>query len=236
MQIIILEDELSCCRKLKEYLKDWGMKHDIPITVACFESGNALLLQDLKNTHLIFMDIDLPGISGMETARSIRKANYTGHIIFLTAYSEHVFDGYRVRATDYLLKPITPEILENSLVPILQEQKSSSYILRTATSIKKIPYSHIIAFATQGHYIDIITEEQTFRQKISLKALKQQLPDNFIQCHRTLIVNIHHVTKLDGKNICLTNQTIYPISKPYIESVQHAFMNCVTNNGQSSQH
>ena len=231
MQIIIVEDELSCCRQLEKCLKDWGMKHGIPITVTSCKSGDELLLHDYRNTHLIFMDIELPGISGMETARMIRKSDYKGHIIFLTAYSEHVFDGYHVRATDYLLKPITPEVLENCLTPILQEHKSSSYVLRTATSIDRIPYSHIIAFATQGHYIDIITDEQAYRQKISLKTLKQLLPENFIQCHRTLIVNINHVTKLDGKNLYLTNQTVYPISRPYMESVQTAFMNCITGNG-----
>lgn len=231
MQIIIVEDEVSCCQQLKECLKNWGRKHNIPIAATCYESGDELLRHNLQNTRLIFMDIDLPGLTGMETAQNLRKSNYKGHIIFLTAYSEHVFDGYHVRALDYLLKPITPEVLENCLTPILHEQKSSSYILRTAASIEKIPYSRIIAFATQGHYIDIITEEQTFRQKISLKTLRQQLPENFVQCHRTLIVNINHVTKLDGKNLYLTNQTVYPISKPYMDSVQNAFMNCVTGNG-----
>lgn len=93
MQIIIVEDEVSCCQQLKECLKNWGRKHNIPIAATCYESGDELLRHNLQNTRLIFMDIDLPGLTGMETAQNLRKSNYKGHIIFLTAYSEHVFDG-----------------------------------------------------------------------------------------------------------------------------------------------
>lgn len=226
MDIAILEDEASCCKQLESTLKSWSIKHNIMISVSCYETGKSLLSDNFRKYKLIFLDIDMPETSGMETARELRQNGYNSYIIFVTAHNEYVYEGYHVRALDYILKPITQKTLENCLNPVLHELKSSTYILRTATSIEKIPYSSIIAFATQGHYIEIITKQYTYRQKISLKVLKQLLPEDFVQCHRTLIVNINHVVKLDGKNLHLTNQSVYPISKQYMESVQNAFINC----------
>lgn len=226
MDIAIIEDESSCREQLDAVLKSWSIEHNIMIAVSCYETGKQLLSDTFQKYKLIFLDIDMPEISGMETAKELRQNGYNGHIIFVTAHNEYVYEGYHVRALDYILKPITLKTLENCLNPVLHELQSSTYILRTATSIEKIPYASIIAFATQGHYIEIITKEYTYRQKISLKVLKQLLPEDFVQCHRTLIVNINHVVKLDGKNLHLTNQTVYPISRQYMESVQNAFINC----------
>lgn len=226
MDIAIIEDEASCCKQLESLLESWSIEHNIMISISCYETGIGLLSDNFQKYKLIFLDIDMPEISGMETAKELRQNGYNSYIIFVTAHNEYVYEGYHVRALDYILKPITPKALENCLNPVLHELESSTYILRTATSIEKIPYSSIIAFATQGHYIEIITKQYTYRQKISLKVLKQLLPEDFIQCHRTLIVNINHVVKLSGNNLYLTNQTVYPISKQYMESIQNAFINC----------
>lgn len=227
MDIAIIEDEASCCKHLKSILENWSIKHSIMIAVSCYETGKALLSDSFQKYKLIFLDIDMPKISGMETAKKLRQNAYNGYIIFVTAHNEYVYEGYHVRALDYILKPITQKTLENCLNPVLHELESSAYILRTATSIEKIPYSSILAFATQGHYIEIITKQTTYRQKIPLKVLKQLLPEDFVQCHRTLIVNINHVVKLNGKNLHLTNHTVYPISKQYMESIQNAFISCI---------
>lgn len=226
MNISIVDDELFYCNKLEEFLNQWSLKNEIQINISCYDNGNKLLADNYQQNHLIFLDIDMPIINGMEVAKKLRQNNYKKHIVFLTAHNEYVFEGYHIRALDYLLKPISLEKLEACLSPVLDELKSSIYILRTGNYIEKIPYCSIIAFATQGHYIDIITEHQTYRQKISLKIIKQLLPENFEQCHRTLIININHVTKLVGNNLYLTNGKIFPISKQYLKNIQNAFINC----------
>lgn len=226
MNISIVDDELLYCNQLETFLKEWSVKNEIQINIFSYDNGNSLLADNYGQNYLIFLDIDMPEINGMEVAKKLRKNGYKSHIIFLTAHNEYVYEGYHVRALDYLLKPITLEKLESCLSPVLEELKSSVYIFRTATCIEKIPYSSIIAFATQGHYIDIITEQHTYHQKISLKTIKQILPENFEQCHRTLMVNINHITKLDGNNLHLTNQEIFPISKQYLKNIQNAFISC----------
>lgn len=226
MKIAIVEDEISCCTQLKTALKDWGIKHSIKINISCHKTGEELLSENFQYNQLIFLDISLPQISGMETANRLRQNGYSNHIIFVTSHNEYVYEGYHVRALDFILKPITTTKLENCMAPILYELKSSIYILRTATSIEKIPYASIISFVTQGHYIEIITKLKVYRQKISLKMLKQILPGDFVQCHRTVIVNVNHITKLHGKNLYLTNHMVYPISKQYMKTVQDSFINC----------
>lgn len=226
MNIAIVEDEDTCCQELENCLSQWETEHCSSIQTVCYKNGYELLSDGYQQMHLIFLDIDLPGISGMETAQRLWQSNYHGHIIFLTAYSEYAFDGYYVRAMDYLLKPIATEKIAQNLSKIEKELYPSYYMLQTGKNIERIPFSAIIAFASQGHYMEIITAEHTYQQRISFKSVLANLPKNFIQCHRTLIVNINHVTQVEGNTLQLTNNSLYPISKPYLQSLQNAFIQC----------
>lgn len=225
MKVAIVEDEIYCCKQIETALKNWGKKFNILITVSCYKTGEELLSEQFQDNDLIFLDISLLQISGMETAKRLRQNGYKNHIIFVTSHNEYVYEGYHVRALDFILKPITDSKIEKCMSPILHELNSSAYIIHTASSIEKIPYASIICFITQGHYIEIITKQQKYRQKISLKLLKQQLPEDFVQCHRTVIVNINYLEKLNGNNLYMTNNMVYPISKQYVKIVQNAFLN-----------
>ncbi|MDE6852461.1 MAG: LytTR family DNA-binding domain-containing protein [Lachnospiraceae bacterium] len=226
MNVAIVEDEDTCRQELEDCLKQWENQNCTSIHTVCYQNGYDLLFDEFHQMHLIFLDIDLPGISGMETARRLRESNYHGHIIFLTAYSEYAFQGYYVHAMDFLLKPVVTEKIAHNLSKVEQELVPVYYMLQKGANIERIPFSAIIVFATQGHYLEIITAEHTYQQRISFKTILANLPKNFIQCHRTLIVNINHVTQVDGNTLQLTNNSIYPISKPYLQSLQDAFIKC----------
>lgn len=227
MNFAIVEDNVSNCQELKQCLKKWEQEHSVDLHIFCYKTGYELLSDNFQQMNLIFLDINLPDITGIEIAHRLRQDEYPGHIIFLTAFSEFVFEGYHVRALDYLLKPITMAELNRCLSHLDFEISPLCYTLQDGLNLIRIPFSTIIVFATQGHYMDIITTEDTYHQRISLKTIKSDLPPDFVQCHRTLIVNINHVTKLDSHSICLINGNVYPVSRPYLKQIQNAFVKCV---------
>lgn len=224
MHIAIVEDTPAHSNLLCDYLSRWSDTHKIDTEIHCYAAGDAFLSNTLIQWDLLFLDIELPDLSGMEIAHTLRANGYQKHIIFLTSHTEYVFEGYQVRALNFLVKPVTYDVLERSLSPVLEEYKAACYLIQTTKYAEKLPFSSIIGFTTRGHYLEINTTGATYEQRESLKNIRSVLPDYFLQCHRTTILNIYHAQKMDSVNIYMTNGIIYPISQKYLANVRHAFM------------
>lgn len=227
LNVTILEDDATHAAQLTQLLEKWSKQNDISLSIRHYFNDKDFLGKEYAQDELFFIDIELGAANGMNIARHLRKDGFSGNIIFLTAFSEYVFDGYHVQALDYLLKPISPEKLERCMKPVLRNIKGSYHVYRTKTEIIKIPYNKILAFTSFRHYVDIMTElndsETCYRQKITLKNLQNELPKEFVRCHRTIIININKAMKLTCKDITLSDNSIYPVSESYLEHVREAF-------------
>lgn len=232
LNITILEDEEIYSKQLMKLLKKWGDENHITISIHHFFNGESFLEYSYCEDELFFLDIDLKTMNGMDIAKQLRKDGFQGVIIFLTAFSEYVFEGYNVHALNYLLKPLDYEKLKKCLQPVIKDMENSFHIFKSKTTTIKIPYNKILAFTSFRHYVDIITQftgspenccAKTYRQKVTLKNLLQQLPSEFIRCHRTVIININKVMTLTSKEVILSDGSIYPVSESYLKNIQDAF-------------
>lgn len=226
LNVTILEDEVIHATQLEQLLKKWGDQNNISLSIRHYFNGEDFLDKKYEEDELFFIDIELGAANGMDIAMQLRKDGFCGNIIFLTVFTEFVFDGYHVRALDYLLKPISQEKLEQCMKPILKNMEGSYHIYRTKTEIAKIPYNKILAFTSFKHYIDIIIQSDSptgYRQKITLEKLQDQLPKEFVRCHRTVIININKAVKLTCKDITLCDNSVYPVSESYLDHVREAF-------------
>lgn len=227
LSITILEDETTHVAQLKQLLEHWGQQNNISISIRHYFNGKDFLGEKYDEDELFFIDIKLGASNGIDIAKQLRKDGFGGNIIFLTAFSEYVFDGYHVQALDYLLKPISQEKLEQCMKPILRDMETSYHIYQTKAEMVKIPYNKILAFSSYRHYVDIITQlndnKSCYRQKITLKNLQKQLPKEFVRCHRTIIININKAIRLTCKDITLSDNSVYPISETYLEHVRQVF-------------
>lgn len=231
-RITILEDEEAYFTQLKKLLRTWATQKGLQITIRHFTRGEDFLRSGYDEDELFFLDINLKTMNGMEIAKRLRRNGFQGFIIFLTAFSEYVFDGYNVRALNYLLKPITYAKLENCLKPVVKSLYSPCHSYRDSTGLIKIPYNKILAFTSFRHYVDIMTQlptsakdstPQHFVQKITMKSLQQQLPDEFVRCHRGIIVNMDKVMSVTCRDVTLIDGSIYPVSESRLPEVQDAF-------------
>lgn len=227
IKICIIEDEAQFQISLQKLIEEWGEKNDVIPVISVDSSGKNLTHKNCVDYHIIFLDIQLKEMTGIEAAHKLRAMNYKGEIVFLTAYREYVFEGYSVHALNYFLKPIRYEEVDYCLQFVKNQLSASYFTYRYHSDIIKIPYNDILYFSSNNQYVEIYTLISTYRQINTLKKILTYLPEQFMQCHRTIIVNIQHIEKLIGKEIYLFNGTQLPISNTYLKKIQIQFLHYI---------
>ena len=228
IHVCIIEDEEQYSSLLKEMLRKWQDENSVVLSISLFSSGKDFLAGKEPCFDLIFLDIQLGGCSGIEIARRMREQGYEGEIVFLTAYQEYVFEGYNVRALNYFLKPIRYEQLDSCMQYVTRRLSASCFICRHYGDMTRVLYKDILYFTSSNQYTEIHTAGSVYRQAEPLKRVAARLPVQFIQCHRTAVVNIDHVEKLAGSTVCLDSGETLPVSKTYLDSVRALFLKALT--------
>lgn len=227
LNTIILEDQKIESDRLKACLCDFCEKQKIELNVTLYTSGEDFFHKDpdymQHAPNVFFLDIQMNGMSGMDVAKQIRRDGYHGPIIFLTAFKEFVFDGYDVRAMNYLLKPLNTDILHRCLTIIVDNLINATYLYRNKQDFIRIPYENILTFSSNRHSIDILTTEGHYEQYATLNSILEHLPKQFVQTSRSCIVNMAHIDMISRNTITLTNRMTQTIARNYIKSVIEAF-------------
>ncbi|MBS5164916.1 MAG: response regulator transcription factor [Butyricicoccus pullicaecorum] len=187
-----------------------------------FSSGEGVLswLQKHPDTlNLLFLDIEMNGISGMETARQIRALQIHIPIVFLTGYADYVFDGYSVGAFDYLMKPLKTDKLAQVLTRVQEQQEQvTAFVVQNHEGIYRIPFPDIRYFFSDRRLIHLVTvhTEYTFYDK--LNRVEECLPDEFIRIHQRYLVRIGAIDRIENQAVFLGSIRL-PISRANRQSV-----------------
>jgi two-component system LytT family response regulator len=205
---IIVDDERLARVNLKKLLEPHP---EIEITGEASSCESALELINLYKPQLIFLDIQLSGESGFDLLELIDNSI---KIVFVTAYDEYAIRAFEVNAIDYLLKPVNPERLKVSIERVMHSEKArktggksyeysdSIYVRLNNYASRFIKISSITFIEPVGNYSKIVTIEG--KHCLVLKTLKQwqeELPDNnFVRIHRSSIVNIEHVERIEKRS------------------------------------
>jgi DNA-binding LytR/AlgR family response regulator len=227
LNIAILEDNNSDYNHLKNLIQNWADKSGNITRIQWFRTGEQLLQSKAIDTwHILFSDIELTtetdadALSGLETCIELRKQTYQGEIIFLTAFSEYVFEGYNVLAFNYLLKPIHEEQLENCMNKYISIHSADFYYYHKDNDIIQIAYNDIISISKDGHDAIIQTKDALFVERVSLNEIANRLPPQFVRCHKSCIINMLHVYGLSGTIIQLSNQKKQQVGRSYLSSIR----------------
>lgn len=228
MIITILEDTTAEQEYLSSVLDRWSFEKSFEIEKRLYNSGESFLdnvILNCDDSHLFILDIQMQDISGLDVAKELRKANYKGHIIFLTAFREYVFHGYEVHALNYLLKPVDPKALYLCLDEVADTLIGRSYLYRTKQEAIHIPYKDILCISSSLHSVNILTTNGLYTQYTTLNNILEHLPQEFTKVHRSHIVNLAHIYKICGSLITLSNQMTVEIGPSYLRQVYSAFAN-----------
>jgi len=228
MQIAICEDNIQMQNKLHESIKDWVEARILNVDIMCFTSAESFLMTwPGKMFDLAFLDIEMKSITGIELANIIRKSDKTTQIVFITSHSQYALHGYDVNALHYLIKPVS----YTKLLPILDKAYSiwkatkDTYIFVPDSSGQRKLYLGDILYVTiQSHTASIHTNEKVYEMRKTLNEIMESLTNNFIQIHRSYIVNLYNVECVFKDSLELSNDEKLPISRNNTKTVSDAFI------------
>ena len=217
MKIGILEDEERQQEELKAFLLRYQREHpDFLYTLETFDTGERLLFHPRRDFDLLFMDIQLPDMLGIDVAREIRKKDEKVMIVFITNLSQYAIDGYTVEAYDYILKPLLYAPFEVKLKRILKvfsHKQERILTLKTKQEIYRVDIGDIYYVESEGHHLTFHTRGRDIEVWGTLRDYEEELKDAFFyRCNACYLVNLRHVDLVRG-NTVLVHGTELAISQ-----------------------
>ena len=214
--IAICDDEKYILDKIKKLVFDFFHRKNVEITVSQFGSGEELLRHN-KNIDILFLDIQMDGIDGMETARKMRSQNYKGYLIFITVLKEMVFQSFEVQAYDYLVKPIEEECFEKTmerLFSAMQNAKDASLLVQKGYESNIIAFDDIVfcEIIDRKIYLHLKTEE-VIDYYDRIENLETKLDGRFFKCHRSYLINLSHLKSYKNGMAYMINDKQIPVSR-----------------------
>lgn len=169
---------------------------------------------------LLFLDVEMGKENGMDAAKKIRTVNRNLLIVFVTGYTDYVFDGYQVNALDYLVKPVSPEKLKEVLLRVkelLTPPADRFFILKNADGAYRLPWNDILYFYSDRRYIHLVTVVKTYTFYGKLNDIEKQVRKNFVRIHQRYLVNSDNVTFVGGDFVTVDNPACekLPVSRAY---------------------
>ena len=228
LNIAILEDNKSDYENLTSLLNEWGHTTNTQLNYTWFNNEDILKSFYNNKIDILFSDIDLSETSknnGLAICKELREKGFDEEIIFLTAYKEYVFQGYNVRAFNYIVKPISIASVNNCMNKYLTLQLGNYYVIQDRAAITRVRYKDIIYIQKKSHDVAIYTTNGIFYERISLNEIQNKLPPHFVLCHKSYIVNMSHILSLNGNKLYLTNDNTVTVGRSHLGDVRDSLLN-----------
>ena len=224
LKIGICDDSQENRQSLKWTLEGILEEKNLDHTILEFSSGEGILGWFQKHPHemdLLFLDIEMGKVNGMETARRLRQEHPFLQMVFVTGYSDYVFDGYEVGALGYLMKPVKRDplekVLERALASLCRDAPEV-YSCRNGDSWFRIPLEEILYFESSGRKVNCVTRTQTCTFYGKLDQVEQELgKKGFVRIHQRYLVRAAAVRQVCGSEMTVGDRVL-PISRSYRQS------------------
>ena len=230
MKIAVCDDEPLICKEIIRRIRQLSPAEDV------FEYHNGKeLLDSGLSFELVFLDIDMPEMDGMETAAVLSRRRRDTLIIFLTASSEHIRDAFKVRAFRYICKPVQPEEFHEAFFSAKNELCERVMIsVRHDHMTCTILLDDVICFEAYGDGTYIYTEETVYTSALSLKSWLEQIGDHCIhQVHRAYAVSLRYILSIDTNGIVMRGLNMeIPISRRSRTGLKEAFLAYMKENAR----
>ncbi|RJQ50981.1 MAG: DNA-binding response regulator [Actinobacteria bacterium] len=208
LRALIVDDEGPARSELRYLLETTG---DVEIVGEATNAREALELIEALDYDIVFLDIEMPGLNGLDFAETMRKRSSVPAVIFVSAYSEHAVKAFELEAVDYLVKPVTADRLRDAVDKVKRgersrlsrpsdgERKMQINRIPVEKAGKKIllPIEDIIFISSKDDYSYIHTADARYISSTPLRILEERLAENvFYRVHRRFLVNLNMVSEI----------------------------------------
>ena len=226
VKIGICDDEPEMRKPLRQILEQVLQLQGVEYLISESESGEELTAGiSCLDIDILFLDIEMRSLDGIETAKLLRRKGMKGIIIFVTAYPDFVVQGYEVHAFHYILKPYRKEKIEEVLRQALHEldlSKERYFVIEQKARVIRIPLSQTIAFKSDRRKVEALLEEDFVAFYGRIDEVCRELPSCFIRIHNRYIVNLNYVTTLE-RDRCILGSRSFPVSRAFRQELETAF-------------
>jgi DNA-binding LytR/AlgR family response regulator len=230
LRILIVDDEPYAIEVMENYLRNFD---DMEIVGKCSNAIQAFQLLQQKTVDLMFLDIQMPGITGIDFLKTLKNPPKT---IFTTAYSQYALDGFELNVVDYLVKPIPLDRFMRAIDKVYQlnGNKASAgdnyeknvgdteafLYLKVERKTIKINVNDILWVESLRDYVKVITTGNAYISKQKISLLEGMLPENkFVRAHRSFIIAIAHISSFYAYGVEVNGHEL-PIGRNYKQEMQ----------------
>lgn len=205
IRIAMVEDEAAVREQLMGYVQRYTRQYGTPFEVTEFADGMEILEDYRPQFDIIFLDVEMKHLDGMETARRIRERDGGVLIVFITNMAQYAIKGYAVGALDYVLKPVPYFAFSQQLQKVeAQLRRRTRHYLAVPVEggLRRLDTSRIYYIESEGHRVHFYTEEGDFAAPGALKALEEKLADRpFARCNSGYLVNLAQVQAVQQNTV-----------------------------------
>ena len=235
INIAICDDDDDIINSIKSASSDYSTSHAIEFEVHSFKCGEKLLESKL-NFDLVFLDIEMSGIDGLKTAQLFRQIDRRARIVYVTNHSEFALESYSVHPFDFVVKPFVSERIYNvldDLTRYLSEnaEKEAVIQLKGEDGPLLLSLRNIYVFEYTGNRrITVYTQSEQYRIKGSLSDIFSLInSESFISPHKSFIVNMEHIDKLNNFTLYTTNGIEVPVAQKKLKEFHNEFSRFIKN-------
>lgn len=229
-KIAVCDDENVICGSIFNILKKISEDISICFETDCFNTGEELC-REMKRTNydLIFLDIELPKMNGIEVGRYIREnlKNEVIQIAYISSKQDYAMELFEMRPINFLVKPLNYEKIRKIIDKFLTVSETDAHIFKfkIGREFHKILLSNILYFCSNGRKVHLIAQNEEFEFYGSLENIYSELKDSkFLFVHKSFIVNYKHIKGYEYEQITMINNAVIPISQPRRKAVRSMFI------------
>lgn len=230
VRLAIVEDDAQLHSYYGKMIEAWAKAQNVRLNIIYVESAEEYLFK-YGEQHLfdiLFLDVCMKDMNGMELAHAVRKYDRNVQIVFLTGKTEYVFEGYEIGAVRYLVKPVEETELKKALDACMEKLAGSrdDYLtIKYHGENLRLSRSDIVSVKVEGHYLQMRTTDGVYEWKASLKEMMDKLdPERFVIANRSAVVNLEFVKKITREECILENGEKIAVSRGAYGPLNEAFM------------
>ncbi len=227
IKIAVCDDDDNMILELKNKISGYINETSYKAEIHSFSCAEDLLKSDIV-FDIVFLDIQMGSMTGMEAAKRIRQSGSECFLIFVTVLKEYVYDAFSVEASDYLLKPLNSQRFlstMNRIIHYVEDKKASVLTIQKGCWCKSIRFADILYCEAINRKIYVHTKQEIIDYYFKINELEKQLESDFFCCHRSYLVNLHAVCGYENGQAKLVNGENIPVSRLRRQEFMEAMLN-----------